>query len=80
MANKYVDCTVQNGVGTETGSGTEASPYVTMIAAYNASLAGDVIYVKSTLDEPYQPTSSVTDSRGITFRNWDFAGNPYSSG
>ncbi len=78
MANKYVDCTVQNGVGTETGSGTEVSPYVTMIAAYNASLAGDVIYVKSTLDEPYQPTSSVTDSRGITFRNWDFAGNPYS--
>ena len=78
MANKYVDCTVQNGIGTETGSGTEASPYVTMIAAYNASLAGDVVYVKSTLDNPYQPTSSITDSRGITFRNWDFAGNPYS--
>ena len=78
MTNLYVDCTVQNGVGTETGSGTEVSPYVTMIASYNASLAGDVVYVKSTLDNPYQPTSSVTDSRGITFRNWDFAGNPYS--
>jgi len=78
MANKYVDCTVQNGVGTETGSGTEASPYVTMIASYNASLAGDVVFVKSTLGEPYQPTSSITDSRGITFRNWDFVENPFS--
>jgi hypothetical protein len=46
---KYLDCTIQNGVGpSASGTGTPSDPYVLMTSAYAGTATGETLYVKTT--------------------------------
>jgi len=71
---KYLDCTIQNGVGpSESGTGTPSDPYVLMTSAYSGTTAGETLYVKTTEAMPYkgngvQNALQVQDVKGITVK------------
>ena len=71
---KYLDCTIQNGVGpSESGTGAPSDPYVLMTSAYAGTVAGETLYVKTTEAMPYkgngvQNALQVVDSKGITVK------------
>ena len=71
---KYLDCTIQNGVGpSASGTGTPSDPYVLMTSAYAGTAAGETLYVKTSEAMPYkgngvQNALQVVDSKGITVK------------
>ena len=71
---KYLDCTIQNGVGpSASGAGTAVDPYVLMTSAYAGTAAGETLYVKTTEGMPYkgngvQNALQVQDVKGITVK------------
>jgi hypothetical protein len=71
---KYLDCTIQNGVGpSASGTGTPSDPYVLMTSAYAGTATGETLYVKTTEAMPYkgngvQNALQVQDVKGITVK------------
>lgn len=70
MATYYVDCTVSGGVGTNTGSGTELSPWTNVASAYAAAAGGDTILIKATKTQPFTVAGNIQDTKGIKFDAW----------
>lgn len=70
MATLYVDCTVSNGKGTETGEGTQANPFTTVLGALNAASGKDTVLIKAPKESPFILSETVHDTKGIKWLPW----------